>query len=75
MEDVEGEVRHAGCKAEARGVTRGPGEVGLAAAVTASAQRAPQQRRCWKGAGETEKHPVTHSLTALNTCDIFKSNS
>lgn len=61
MEDVEGEVRHAGCKAEARGVTRGPGEVGLAAAVTASAQRAPQQRRCWKGAGETKEIIQSHT--------------
>lgn len=53
MEDVEGKVRHARSEAEARGVTGGGGEVGLAAAVAAPAQRAPQQRRRWK---EAEKH-------------------
>lgn len=50
MEDIEGEVRHAGCEAEARGGTGGAGEVGLAAAVTAPAQGAPQQWGRWKEA-------------------------
>lgn len=46
MEDVEGEVRHAGSEAEPRGGTGGGSEVGLAAAVAAPAQRAPKQRGC-----------------------------
>lgn len=37
MEHVQGEVRHAGSEAEARGGTGGAGEVGLAAAVAAPA--------------------------------------
>lgn len=52
MEDVEGEVRHAGSEAEARGITWGACEVGLAATVTAPAQRAPQQRRRCEEADE-----------------------
>lgn len=55
VEDEEGEVRHAGGEAEARGATGGAREVGLAAAVAAPAQRAAQQRRRWKEAEEGGK--------------------
>lgn len=55
MEDIEGEVGHAGCEAEARGCTRGAGEVRLAAAVAAPAQGATQQWGRFREAEEDQE--------------------
>lgn len=68
VEDVEGEVRHAGGEAQARGVGGRPAEVRLAAAVAAPAQGATQQRGgCNKPVNQNRNQNLPEQREALLT--------